>query len=318
MSGTTLDNSRRLGPSEAPSIQDTGLDLENASLDPIEDRVSAGVRHQGDSAWKADQIAPEAPREQRLELTTKSTMGGARETTTVSSDFQSINEVGEQEYRRTLASMISDGASLEESYKAADLMRSRVTSVGGTDIASSREALQAEQAAKPLDEVEPQANAEGDRQGLQDQAAVGGLEGLENGLGESERSGLSEGVAEDVAQDETVSRGSPLAYAEEDLLKAEDSLGNENVLDLEVARQFEVVKGLKEGRVRELTGVAQDTVAVETDLDRELLAAVEEQFNQVRDAMNARVSQLSALARLTTRESEQLALGAAEEDALTF
>jgi hypothetical protein len=178
--------------------------------------------------------------------------------------------------------------------------------------------LQAEQAAKPLDEVEPQANAEGDRQGLQDQAAVGGLEGLENGFGESERSGLSEGVAEDVAQDETVSRGSPLAYAEEDLLKAEDSLGNENVLDLEVARQFEVVKGLKEERVRELTDVDRDTVAVETDLDRELLAAVEEQFNQVRDAMNARVSQLSALARLTTRESEQLALGAAEEDALTF
>lgn len=152
MSDLGLDNGRRLGPTEAPSIEETGIDLNKTSLNPIEDRVSAGVRHQGDSAWWADQVLVPAERSYSIKATVTSDGGSTEEQINVTSDFRGINQVGEEEYHRTLASMRSNGASDAEAYAAAADIRNRVTAVGGTQYERSREAFQAELAAELAEE----------------------------------------------------------------------------------------------------------------------------------------------------------------------
>jgi len=340
MSGASLNNSRPLGPVEASSVQDTGIDLNNSSLNPLEDRASTAVRHQGDGAWKANQVVVPTERVRLTEALVTSPSGDAREKSTVTSDFRGINQVGQEEYQRTLASMISDGASQAEAYAVASEMLNRVTSVGGTDIEKAREALQKKQAAEALAGLEADgmgegvASAEADRGAITDAVGVREEEGidvadrdtnvdreargLENGIAEDQADLDSVAIASGVAEDLDSRLQEPLANVESDFNALEAALDNGNVLNLKVEQQFGIVEALKEGRVGELTAAANLEQSVEEEIDPELAREIEKQFNAVRDLMNQRQAALTAEEPMSGIQLEQRTRGAREEEALTF
>jgi hypothetical protein len=316
------------------------------SMNPLEDRASTAVRHQGDRAWKADQVVVPTERVRLTESTVTSPSGDARETNKVTSDFRGINQVGEEEYQRTLASMRSEGASDEQAYAVASETRNRVTSVGGTEIERAREALQKEQAAEALADLEADgmgegvASAEADRNALSDAVGISEEEGidvadrdtnldreglaLENGVAEDQAGldtvAIASGVAEEAGLDSQ--REELLANVESDFDALEAALDNGNVLDLEIEQQFSVVESLKEARVEELTAAPtlKEGVefGVEEEIDPELARRIDEQFEEIRDIVNRREAALRGEEPLTGMEREQLALGATEEEALTF
>lgn len=306
MSGASVINSRPLGPTEAPSVQDTGIDLNNESLNPLEERASTAVRHQGDAAWSADQVIVPTEEVRHTESVVTSAGAEAREMSTITSDFQGINEVGEQEYQRILASMRRGGASDPEAYAVAAETRNRVTSVGGTKIESAREALQKEQAAEPLADIDAEAQKDGLRDGI---AAT-----------EAERDSLTEAAG--VAEDESIQG----QLEETDTSIEGDRLGsgldNGNALDLKLEEQLRVVESLKNERVRELTTAAGLDAGVENGLedpiDPELAQEVEVQFEAIRDLVNQRQALLLREEPLSEIQREQLALGPSEGEALTF
>lgn len=294
MSGASLNNSRPLGPTEAPSVEDTGIDLNNESLNPLAERASTAIRHRGDSAWKADQVVKPTERV-RVDRST-SAFGNTGEINTVTSDFRGINQVGEEEYQRILASMRSEGASDGEAYAVASDIRNRVTSDGGEEIDSAREALQKEQAPEALADLE--------------------ADGLEEGVSAADvdRDAQTEAVG--------ISEEEPLLNVEGDFEALEAALDNGIVLDLKVEQQFGVVEALKEGRVEELTAAANleegVELLVEQEIDSELARRIDEQFGEIQDIINRRQGALQREEALSGMEREQRALGPTEEEALTF
>lgn len=216
MSGVSINNSQPLGPTEAPSVEDTGIDLNNESLNPLAKEAHTAVLHQGDGAWRADQVFVPTEQVHRIESKVTAVDGDALQNTTTRSDFQGINEVGEQEYQRALASMRSRGASVPETYAVAAAIRNGVTSVGGTEIERTRESLQEQQAPKPLAVFEPLAQDASIERGLDNgnsldiEAQFGVVEALKEervreltaaaGLDTAVENGLEEALDPELAQ----------------------------------------------------------------------------------------------------------------------
>jgi len=311
------------------------------SMNPLEDRASTAVRHQGDRAWKADQVVVPTERVRLTESTVTSPSGDARETNKVTSDFRGINQVGEEEYQRTLASMRSEGASDEQAYAVASETRNRVTSVGGTEIERAREALQEEQAAEALADLEADGmgegvvSAEADRNARSDAVGISeeGIDvadrdtnldreglALENGVAEGQADldtvAIASGVTEEAGLDSQ--REELLANVESDFDALEAALDNGNVLDLEIEQQFSVVESLKEARVEELTAAPTLKEGVEEEIDPELARQIEEQFNAIRNLMDQRQAALTEGEPMSDIQIVQRQLGAKREEALTF
>lgn len=313
-------------------------------MDPLEVRASTAVHHQGDETWRGNQVWVPTEQVRLTESTVTSPSGDARETNKVTSDFRGINQVGEEEYHRTLASMRSEGASDEEAYKVASKTRNRVTSVGGTEIERAREALQKEQAAEALADLEADrmdegmASAEADRNALSDAVGISEEEGidvadrdtnldrealgLENGIAEEQADLDTVAIASGVAEDLDTRLQEPLANVESDFDALEAALDNGNVLDLKVEQQFGVVESLKEARVEELTAapaLEEDVeFGVEEEIDPELAREIEEQFNAIRDLMDQRRAALTEEEPMSDIQIVQRQLGAKREEALTF